>query len=403
MKNKITISAFKLASLFLFAIILGVTACTEDPEESLYRDDLIGPDLPAPVIESVNPPNAALAGVTEVTITGQNFSPNAEYNLVFFDSELGDIISSTGNEIVVKAPTYADTSIDLKVAVRKVEDFSNIYNYRLEPAVEEYSFATIADYFNIVIDRNGELYVTEKGRNLYRIIFPNQVELYSPSGVSGTLPDMKFGPENQIFQLQNAGSGATAIFMVPDGGGSRVRLSAAGIRNSTSLDFDQQSNLWIGSEDNKIYKVTYPAAEVTEFEFGYSVNWLKIFEGFLYVAGSNDTEEGIWRFPLNSGLLGTAEKYFDFSENFPDTDIESFVISEDGNIYLATSNDEIQVVYPDKSFEVLYPNLLVTPISSSLVWGSGSSFYYIHKVDTEFSLIRVDVEKAGAPYIGRNL
>lgn len=403
MKNNITKSVFWVASLLALSLVFFLSSCTEEPDESIYNEDLIGPDYPAPVIESVNPPDQALAGVTEVTITGQNFSPNVGYNLVFFDSELGKVLSASENELVVRAPAYVDSSVNLKIAVRKVEDFSNVYSYRLEPAVEEYTFNTLAEYYNLVINGNGDVFVSGTGRNIYKILFPNQVEVYSPSGVSGILPDMKFGPGNQIFELQVAGSGATAIFMIPDGGGDRERLAASGVRDATSFDFDEQSNLWIGSESNVIYKVTYPAAEVTETAFDYSISWIKVFEGYLYVSASNETEEGIWRLPLTNGALGSPEKYFDFSGNFPDTDIQSFAISEGGDIYISTSDDEIILLQSNGSFETLYPDLMVTPISSSLVWGNNTSFYYISREGTEFTLVRVDVEKMSATYYGRNL
>ena len=407
MKNKITKSAFKFISLLLFAVILGVTACTEDPEETLYRDDLIGPDYPAPVIESVNPPDAALAGVTVVTIQGQNFSPNVGYNLVFFDSELGDIISATGNEIVVRAPAYVDTSVDLKIAVRKVEDFSNVYKYRLEPAVADYTFKTSSVIYNLAVSQQDEVYINGSAKKFYKVIFPSLLEEYSLSNLSGPLPDMTFGPGNQLFYLLNATSGNSAIFYLPSGGGERERVPASGIRNSTSLDFDSQQNIWVSSSsENTIFKVDYPSGEVTEYPFEYSISWLKVFEGYLYVAASNENEAGIWRFPIDNGILGTEEKYFDFSGNFPDTDVTSFVISENGEIYAATTNDEILIIYPDGSTEVLYPDLIKKPILSALVYGEGTSFYYISETPDATgnlinSIVRVDVEKQGAPYYGR--
>ena len=414
MENKITKSAFKLASLLLFAAILGVTACTEDPEETLYRDDLIGPDYPAPVIESVNPPNEALAGITEITISGQNFSPNAGYNLVFFDSELGDVLSASENEIVVRAPAYADTAIDLKIAVRKVEDFSNVYNYKLNPAVAQYDYQnSLPRFFNIAVNGMGEIFASGADKtpnyNIFKLLLPDDFQVYASSGVQGGIADMRFGPGNQLFQLQS-GASSSLLSYITDGGGNRERFVRITVPSS-AFDFDGQGNIWVGSPDNIINYITYPDGEITEFPIDFSVSWVKVFEGYLYASGSVNDEKGIWRFQLNNGSLGEAEKYFDFSGNFPDTDISSFVMSADGLIYAAltsdTEDDQIVVITSSNSVEVLYPELILSPVSSPLVWGAGTKFYYTRRqlIDDAvvLSLVAVDLEKPGAVYYGRTL
>lgn len=397
MKNKITKSAFKII-LFLFAVIIGIAGCTEDPEETLYRDDLIGPDYPPPVIESVNPPEEALAGVTEITITGQNFSPNAGYNLVFFDSELGDIISATGSEIVVRAPLYADTSIDLKVAVRKVEDFSNVYQYKLNPAVFETGFNTMKSISDVAVNNDGVLFLIGNGK-INKILPDGNLEFYSNISNSA-FPAIKFGPDNQIFFVLIRGS-ATAFLVIPEGGGAAEQNIIIGAK-LRAFDFDSQGNIWAGSETNGLYYITYPEGNITEFPFNYWVSDVKTYEGYLYVAASDrtaddeDTEEAVWRFPINNSILGEAEKYFDFSSNFPESDIESFIFSADGDLYLSTSNDKILVVYPDKTSEFLYENQIVSPILSSLVWGAETQFYYISGEAFDNILATVDVEKEGS-------
>ena len=116
-KKIIVLTSLSLA-FFFFA------SCTEDDITPSLTE--IAPDpLAPPVIVSVDPPQEALAGITTLTITGNNFSATKENNSVYFNGLPGTVISSTSTQLeVVSAVVIADTVL-VKVSVAGADQFSN--------------------------------------------------------------------------------------------------------------------------------------------------------------------------------------------------------------------------------------------------------------------------------------
>jgi hypothetical protein len=94
--------------------LLFLNSCKDEVTPSL--NDLSVGGAATPVITSFNPPNSALAGVTHVTITGQNFNPSAVGNFVYFNGLPADVLSATPTELVVSPPVVISDSIIVKVA-----------------------------------------------------------------------------------------------------------------------------------------------------------------------------------------------------------------------------------------------------------------------------------------------
>ena len=75
-----------------------------------------------PVINSMDPANAALAGVTHITINGNNFSTVPAENIVTFNGVKAQVLSATKTQIVVMAASVSafTDSVKVKIAVLKV-------------------------------------------------------------------------------------------------------------------------------------------------------------------------------------------------------------------------------------------------------------------------------------------
>jgi IPT/TIG domain. len=88
---------------FILPISLLIFSC-EDPNypENIWDEDDQGNASPS--ISSVEPEEAAFAGIDTLTINGQNFSENASANLVYFNNMLGEVISATSTSLKVVTP-----------------------------------------------------------------------------------------------------------------------------------------------------------------------------------------------------------------------------------------------------------------------------------------------------------
>ncbi|SVA59501.1 uncharacterized protein METZ01_LOCUS112355, partial [marine metagenome] len=99
---------------YLVPIILFISC-----EENQYPEDIWDPDdqgLPTPIITSIEPPDSAFSGADEITITGQYFNQDKANNLVYFNSELAEILQATETSLVISPPAILGDSITIKVS-----------------------------------------------------------------------------------------------------------------------------------------------------------------------------------------------------------------------------------------------------------------------------------------------
>ena len=142
------------ANFYLCLSIFILAGCEGDRQESLYNPN--APKGLTPEITTVSPIEGALAGVGEVTITGKNFSFNKDEVLVFFDAKRAQVLEATPTQLVVVAPNIFGDSIKIKIAVYKVELYSDIFLYKLIPAVDEIGKLMDDDVgFGIAVDVAG--------------------------------------------------------------------------------------------------------------------------------------------------------------------------------------------------------------------------------------------------------
>ena len=391
-----------IACLLAAAIFAG---CKEDAPASLFDPSYVGG--PPPVVTGILPPTDALANVTTLTITGTNFVPDPARNLVFFDKVSVPILQASATQLVVKAPDLPKDSIIVKVSAGS-DLFSSPVMYRLGLAADERfaGFGAADAPAAIECDTAGNLYVSmvagTAGVGVKRIAPDGTRTDYSPifSSAVDRWRGMKFGPRQAMFAVQ----GRNIIFRIPPGGGApRLWLSGRGMTALNDLDFDSEGNMYAaGAATANIFRIR-PDSVVQAFPFVGTVRSVRVFSGYLYVAGNRDLIEKVWRFPISTGgILGAEEEYFVYSSTT--AVINAITFSAAGDMFVGTTGtDAMLIVHPNKSVEIFYPGVLVKE-TGALAWGKGRHLFQA-RVGTPgpANVIRIDTQMEGAPYYGRLL
>lgn len=394
-------------SLGLLLAALSFWACNEDPTPSLYQPENLN-TLAAPVIASVDPAGAAFAGIGVITINGQNFSSTKTDNKVYFNDLTGEILEASATQLKVRAPNLVSDNVNLKITIARVEKFSNVISYKLVAAVEPVlKFAEIDEPWGIASDAEGNLYFSlvssNVGAGVKKLTPAGEITDYSPKppGLPAKYSALKVGPTGVLY-------GATIerrILQIPPGGGAATTWASTGLGTIYDFDFDADLNIWAGGNNNFIYRVK-PDKSVKPFAFKGNVRSVRVFNGYVYVAAKTDSLESVWRFPLQAGgEIGPEEKYFDFSALYRPNGPGVFAITfaADGDLYLGTDAPEaILVVHPDKTVEPLYAGLF-SPKSLVFAWGKDTELFMTRENigGASQTVIRINMQKASAPYYGR--
>jgi hypothetical protein len=388
-----------LLTLFMFS-------CGEDPSPSLF-DSLIGPGGPTPQITSVAPTDEALAGVSQITINGTNFSSIPEENHVYFSSSKAKVLQASPSVLVVTAPNLVSDNVQIKVAVHNSEFFSNIVTYKLKAAVTEFfPFQEFELPYGLTIDKENNLYVSmvinNVGVGVKKFTPSGQMNDFAPKGGETFFNSLKYGPDNFIYGARRV----RAIFRIQQGVAAATFVtSSQGIGNVNDLDFDENKIIWAGGSSNGfIYSVTLDKV-VKSFPFDEDVNAVRVFDGHLYVVSISGANQSVWKFKINSAEdLGAAEKYFDITAVTGDIPaITALTFAADGDMYIGTSKgDAVLVVHPNGTHETLYPGLL-KPVAYTFGWGIDNFLYYTRqRTDTTTqTILKLNMQKLGAPYYGR--
>jgi len=402
----------KLSNILLSAaLIIGlfiIAGCENDYPPSVYDPDAIS--NPAPVIESVDPPAIALSGVTKITILGKNFSPDIGKNVVFFDAQFATILEASETRLYIQAPIYVADTLFIRIAVQGAELFSNTYQYRLKPAQHLIFSSTDGDQqFGITTDAEGNLYASliEKsvGVGIKKYTIAGVRSDYAPKGAETKYSALKMGPNGVLYGARIL----KGIFQITGPGKTGTTFaSGGGIGTIYDLDFDADKNIWAVGNNDKIYRVT-PAKNIKGFDFKADLRSVRVFEGYVYVAGTKDNLNKVWRFPLTgNGEAGAVEEYIDYTAatNGSIYKIYAITFAKDGDLYIGSDHpDGIHIVHPDKTVEPLYPGQF-GPKTLLFSWGKDldgnyNRLYFVKEMSsTQNQLYWADIQKEGAPYYG---
>ena len=401
--------------LLLLRFILPISFLTfscEDPNypENIWDEDDQGNASPS--ISSVEPEEAAFAGIDTLTINGQNFSENTSANLVYFNNMLGEVISATSTSLKVVTPNLVSDSVQIRVAVQGAflfADHSSLYT--LTAAVLDYGpFDQFTDIFSLDLDRDENLIVSMDGtpNAEFWIVDTNQDSAVW-SGALAKGSGMKLGPTGSVYFVnyqrylykdeQGTPKENTEIFK---------RLNG----NVTDLDFDSNGNLFAGGTGSIIDVVdinddgglTSGVTEVKNLDT-LDVLSLRVFNDHLYVLTTTvSSDQAIYKMQIldDSGSLGDMELVFDWSAYTNKlSSALCFTLSETGDLFVGSDSDVQPLTYiQNGNASGFYSSILTAPITY-MAWGNSNYLYLINKTEETNRVQRVDTRMSGADYYGR--
>ena len=396
---------------FILPISLLIFSC-EDPNypENIWDEDDQGNASPS--ISSVEPEEAAFAGIDTLTINGQNFSENTSANLVYFNNMLGEVISATSTSLKVVTPNLVSDSVQIRVAVQGAflfADHSSLYT--LTAAVLDYGpFDQFTDIFSLDLDRDENLIVSMDGtpNAEFWIVDTNQDSAVW-SGALAKGSGMKLGPTGSVYFVnyqrylykdeQGTPKENTEIFK---------RLNG----NVTDLDFDSNGNLFAGGTGSIIDVVdinddgglTSGVTEVKNLDT-LDVISLRVFNDHLYVLTTTvSSDQAIYKMQIldDSGSLGDMELVFDWSSYTNKlSSALCFTLSETGDLFVGSDSDVQPLTYiQNGNASGFYSSILTAPITY-MAWGNSNYLYLINKTEETNRVQRVDTRMSGADYYGR--
>ncbi|UCF63769.1 MAG: IPT/TIG domain-containing protein [bacterium] len=404
--------------LSIFVTLTFLVQCAEEPQKSLWELDPNYEVKQNPVVTAVEP-QSAYAGITQVTIHGDNFDPsdNFSHTRVYFGGEKAQLLSITGDSIITCiTPVVLGDSLLIKVQVDGALLFGVSEPYKVESAQQEYGGITGAyDAYGMAVDLNENLFLSlGDGRVIY--VTPEE-EIKEFDTLKVFFRTMKMGPNNTLH-----GGRTIYIYRMTETGYDSLRLS----RPLNDFDFDENLNIFYSTRF-ALYTVNQAGSDRLVADYpSYVVSSLRVYNGYVYVSatytGTDTTlvQRGIWRNEIlnATGDLGSNELVFDWRRYFPAgaagiPSILSMTFGEDGDLYIGSDSTQISnaitVIHPDgegnylpENVEPLYASVLMPP-ATVMSWGTGQYMYVNRRSinNTLKRVIRVTMGKNSAPYYGR--
>lgn len=405
--KKIFYNTFIITTFLVGIILIG---CAEDPPASL--DQYPSQNLPTPTLSTLEPSTQALAGITEVTITGSNFSADARNNLVYFNGIPGTVLSGTTTLLTVKVPNVVADTVMVKIAVVGAQDFSNQYQYKMISAWQVYyPLDPIAEKaYGIILDNNN-LLLSLISKGVYKIPSPPDTLIsYIPVGNNtGKWDNFRYGPGGELYGVRSA----RGVWKLAENVAPAAPWAAPSAGVIVALEFDSNQNLWALNNNNTIFKFKQDRT-ITSYPFSGVLRAIRLFNNDLYVAATKDNIEGVWRIPIDAnGDLGTEQLYFETTNIRIGAKITAVAFAADGDMILGLDKgpDPLIVVKSDKSYYDLYPGVIGANSVVSIFWPANEeSLFFVRgevrsadgtKIEVGQAPIKVEMQKIGAPYFGQ--
>lgn len=407
-KNNILKHLLIILVASFFAILM--ISCDNDVTPTLYQDL---PNEDPPVISSVNPPDSGLAGVTQFTITGSNFSADASKNIVYFNGIIAEQIEVSTTRLVVKAPNFVKDSVNIKISVQGVPLFSEVYQVDLKPAISQVlSFQDFELPYAVTTDNSNTLYFNLVSNGVStgfsKVTSNGTIESFSPKGGESFYREIRYAANGKVYGTRNPP--VRALFGSEEATAPKAIAVSDQQARLLSMDIDNNNNIWVGGSGGNIYRISADESNIQDFPFEPVIQSLRFFNGYLYAAAKTDSIQNIWRMPVNSAQeLGEAEDYYNITENLPNLTVNAITFSADGNLLMGTNAigadpNSLLVLSPGKTLSQWYPTVISGPIMA-FTWDKGNFLYYVRErvVDQQQQLIlKINMGMLGAPYYGRD-
>lgn len=409
------VKAAILAGLLLLPLIT-FTGC-EESVKSLYDPTVTF--KPKPIITAIAPAGGGIAGVTELTITGSNFSANPDEVFVYFNGKLGTVLSSTATEIKVRAAVVdlANDTAGVFIRIAGAIEFSDTTKYRLQQAVvTPFPLQEFEEPSALEFDKDGNLYVSvlanQITNNILKITPAGVKTKYTPDAGGGLrYTSLKFGPGGKMYGIRNF---QRAIFEIPAGGGASGTFLAL-TPNTVKLkdmDIDANAHLWLGGDNAALYRVKISDKSVKTYPFAFNVRALKVAGNKLYAAVQQDSSSYIYSFDIdaNSDLINQT-LYADLTQTYGyNVKVNAIAVDADGFVYVGTDRtDPIVQVTPAGAVSAFYPGVLASYPAIYFAWDNGTNLYYTREAGVSGTtvvpqtVLMIRVLKQGAPAPGRNM
>lgn len=379
--------------VFVIALALSAAACDTAEGPSLYDpiEDGTYQSHPNPVLAAIAPPPGdALAGVTELTLTGQNFVPHQDSTFVYFDGERYPVLEITPTTIRMRAPNLPRSGLRVKVMVLRAENFTQTLTYELLPAVERFDPTwnpVTASPSAVTIDRgSGNVYLSYTDNGLaagIRRYVNGAPELYSSvrniySGLYWSA-DTLFGARN-----------VQAYFSIPPG--NTVRNDAVYVISQRDVGdagfriraLDRQGDLaWVGGSGTTVNLAALRGRTVVGKTLipGATVLAIEARENAVYVSASANNVNTVYRLSWSGGALGAPEALLNVTNAYPGLQATALAFSATGNLFVGLSTviedrtlvnpTPLLIIAPSGEQRVFYDGLLEGNVRG-LVWLEGS-------------------------------
>jgi hypothetical protein len=323
--------------------LLFLAGCKEEKGTSLY--DLVTPGKPQPIIDTIiSATPTAYAGVTMLTLKGQNFSTTNDENKVFFATTLANVLTSSATQITMVPPLFSkDTLVSVKVNVVGAQLYSNAKLFKIALAVRDFdSLRTGEEPWGTAVDATGNFYVSivsnGTGIGVKKFALNGTRSNYAPRKFETKYSSLRFSPGGVLYGAWNI----QALVQFPGGNADPVLwvALAAGI-SIYDFDFDAQGNIWAAGNNTDVYRIK-PDKSVQSFPLSAYIRSVRINSGYAYFAGKTypDSLEKIIRCKIvSSDSLGSPEVIYNFSSsslNPGGKSVYSMAFTSQGDLFVGT-------------------------------------------------------------------
>lgn len=410
---------YLLAPALLLALL--VSACDTAQGPSLYDPVERGTlrQKPDPTVTSISPaPGQALAGVTTLTITGQNFVVGRDSafqmvdgvrrpalkdsTYVYFNGKRVPVLTVTPTAITLRAPNMVSSTLQVKVSTIGAENFSPTRVYGLLAAVERVGDTKKNEQpIGMTTDAAGATYVSVlvggAPGGIRKTNAAGQDSLYAPS--ASTYAGLAFSPQTGGLMAVRNGR---RLYQIVRGVGEQTFLDLPGNVRLRAIDADEAGNLWVGGSNGvAFYRVAPDKSLLTVPYAGANVLAIEARAGFVYVSAIVAGAHKVVRFALSGGTVGAAEDVFDVTANLPGVQVNALAFAANGDLFLGTNRAKdpvLQIRVGTTRAESLYPDLLVidtapgAPGVVALSWGPGN---LLHAAGAEITAVKTSLDAIG--------
>jgi len=327
-----------------FSAVLWFTAC-QKPNQPEY-----GPGNPDP-----NPTGKTAAVLTEVspgeaffneivTIKGSGFDARPEFNLVAFGSKIGVVTEASQTELKVKTPTFIGDSVDVRVAIKGSEFWSNNLGFHFKELTPEILDEEILWPNGVDVDADGNVYVGSAADSvIYKITPEGDKSVFAAVPVNGSI---RFGPQGSLYVCVK---GDNKILRISSDGASVEDFVTLDV-SPVYFDWDADKNLYIVANDTGIFRMDQAGTVTLAAEVG-SPKSCRVFGNHLYV--TDIWNDQLLRFEITTDGLTNEEVIV---EGTAPVGLE---LDSEGNLYYALAWDaNLYVKKADGSDEVMYQDQL---------------------------------------------